>query len=303
MLEKNIRDRVFIDFVTDFKRVNAIQKYYDVEEFKFFLENMSYAKRVKFLDKYPNMDSIAFEAMKTRTNALGFLDDLVVFNKPSKEFFRWEDVIYALQKGLNNDQVGLLAQKNRMLTWVDSRLNYSKKILVSEINSTELKALHQRYASTFTDNEKLLDFLESNRLYTKTKIYKNGQIVEEFAENFISGGRARVQSITEGTSVPFVEPSNADQYEAFCKRAFDHAGKSRYNDTEMKYLFNFFEKHFSKGDIFEIEMESVLYTCTNCQKYLQAAQLYAKSAGKTINVKFISHLKAKQIKDVERIIK
>lgn len=49
-----------------------------------------------------------------------------------------------------------------------------------------------------------------------------------------------------------------------------------------------FKIHFSKGDIFEIEMESVLYTCTNCQKYLQAAQLYAKSVGKTINVKFIA---------------
>ena len=52
-----------------------------------------------------------------------------------------------------------------------------------------------------------------------------------------------------------------------------------------------------------IEMESVLYTCTNCQKYLQAAQLYAKSAGKTINVKFISHLGASTIPEVKNIIK
>lgn len=303
LLDKNIGDRVIIDFVTDFKRVNAIQKYYDVTEFKIFLENMTYAKRVKFLDKYPNIDPIAFEAMKTRTNALGFLDDLVIFNRPSKEFFRWEDVIDALKKGLNNDQIGMLSQKNRMLTWIDSRLNYSKKIFVSPLSSAELKSLHQRYASTFTDNEKLMDFLESNRLYTKTKIYKNGQIVEEVTENFISGGRAKAQSIIDGTSVPFVEPSNAEQYEAFCKRAFDHEGAKRYNDTEMKYLFNFFEKHFSKGDVFDIEMESVLYTCTNCQKYLQATQLYAKSTGKTINVKFIAHPDASRIPEVENIIK
>ena len=62
-------------------------------------------------------------------------------------------------------------------------------------------------------------------------------------------------------------------------------------------------EHFSKGDIFEIEMESVLYTCTNCQKYLQAAQLYAKSVGKTINVKFIAHPDASRIPEVENIIK
>jgi len=57
-----------------------------------------------------------------------------------------------------------------------------------------------------------------------------------------------------------------------------------------------------RGDIFEIEMESVLYTCTNCQKYLQAAQLYAKSAGKTINVKFIAHTGASTIPKVNILI-
>ena len=101
----------------------------------------------------------------------------------------------------------------------------------------------------------------------------------------------------------FVEPDDYNKFKEFARNAFDDAGDKRFNDTEVKFLYNFFTEHYHKGNRFEIQMESVLYTCKSCQKYLQAAKNYAKSQGKVIDFKFISHNEAIEMKDVKQIIK
>lgn len=87
------------------------------------------------------------------------------------------------------------------------------------------------------------------------------------------------------------------------QNAFDDEKVSRFSETEVKFLYNFFANHFHKGDRFVIEMESVLYTCKNCQKYLQAAQKYAKSQNKIIEIKFLAHPKAITLTKVKELIK
>lgn len=52
-----------------------------------------------------------------------------------------------------------------------------------------------------------------------------------------------------------------------------------------------------------IEIESTLYTCTSCQKYLQAAQNYAKTEGKILEIKFIAHPKADNSVEVFKLVK
>ena len=101
----------------------------------------------------------------------------------------------------------------------------------------------------------------------------------------------------------FIDIDNYEKFKLFVKNAYDNKGKARFNETEVKFLYNFYNNHFSKGNRFVIEMESRLYTCKNCQKYLQAAQNVAKSQGKIIEFKFIAHPKAKNIKEIETIIK
>ena len=100
----------------------------------------------------------------------------------------------------------------------------------------------------------------------------------------------------------FVEPDNYDKFKEFARNAFDNKENKRFNDTEVKFLYNFFTQHYNKGNRFEIQMESVLFTCTNCQKYLQAAQNYARSQGKVIEFKFISHHRAKEMINVKELI-
>jgi len=85
--------------------------------------------------------------------------------------------------------------------------------------------------------------------------------------------------------------------------ALDDVGTPRINDTEVKFLFNFFENHYNKGNKFVIEIESTLYTCTSCQKYLQVAQELAESQGKILEIKFIAHKKAKTMEALKDLIK
>jgi hypothetical protein len=52
-----------------------------------------------------------------------------------------------------------------------------------------------------------------------------------------------------------------------------------------------------------IEIESTLYTCTSCQKFLQAAKIYGNSENKILEIKFIAHPDADMMGNVKNMIK
>ena len=79
--------------------------------------------------------------------------------------------------------------------------------------------------------------------------------------------------------------------------------RASWGDTEVQFLYHFFENHYHKGNRFVIEIESGLYTCTSCQKYLQAAQKFAKTEDKILEINFIAHPDAIGSEEARIIIK
>jgi hypothetical protein len=83
-------------------------------------------------------------------------------------------------------------------------------------------------------------------------------------------------------------------------KAIDDIPKTRFNDTELKYVFHFLENHWQQGNRFVIEMESTLYACSSCQRYMQALKKYGATQGKTIKFKMKAHPDAKDMKLLKR---
>lgn len=92
------------------------------------------------------------------------------------------------------------------------------------------------------------------------------------------------------------------KFEAFTKKAYDIDNRLRADDTELKYIFNLVENHWDKGNRFVIEMESVLYSCTSCQRYMLALQEYAAANRKEIKFTFAADKRAKRMQKVEEFI-
>ena len=102
------------------------------------------------------------------------------------------------------------------------------------------------------------------------------------------------------TSETLAPAGGAEGYNAFAKNAFDFDGRIRANDTEVKFLYNFFQNHFHKGNKFVIEVESTIDICTSCEGYLTYLKKLGAKYNKTIEYKIISN---NSIKNTEAINK
>ena len=94
---------------------------------------------------------------------------------------------------------------------------------------------------------------------------------------------------------------NFEDFKDFALKSFDDGGVTRFNDTELKYVFHFLETHWSQGNSFKIRIESVLYNCTSCQRYMQALKNYGAKNGKIIDIEFSAHPEAERIIDIQGI--
>ncbi|KRD63405.1 hypothetical protein ASE40_21625 [Flavobacterium sp. Root935] len=72
--------------------------------------------------------------------------------------------------------------------------------------------------------------------------------------------------------------------------------------TDCKSARTIESKSARTGNKFVIEIESTLYTCTSCQKFLQAAKIYANSENKILEIKFIAHRDAIRMDNVKNMI-
>ncbi|MDN3548799.1 hypothetical protein [Mucilaginibacter aquaedulcis] len=134
--------------------------------------------------------------------------------------------------------------------------------------------------------------MASNRLFAVTEICLNEDIVDSVSEIFISGNQAKFNTIISGASDEMshiiTEPSSWVKFESFSLKTNFKEGTTAKNDTEMKYIFNFLEKHYNRGDQFTITLKSILYACDNCKLYLQALQNQAMLDGKILKINFIA---------------
>ena len=97
------------------------------------------------------------------------------------------------------------------------------------------------------------------------------------------------------------EDFNFTDFKIFALKAFDKYGIKRLDDTELKYVFHFLDENWDKGNRFVIRIESTLYNCTSCMRYMEALQEIGKDAGKTIEIEFVAHPKMKSITDIKNI--
>lgn len=130
----------------------------------------------------------------------------------------------------------------------------------------------------------------------QVEYFPNGQIESEFFERY-DGFPTNIKN-------RIVEPIREELYlEVFNKASIDITNKrARLYDTEVKYIYNFLLNHIGKGNKFIIEIESVLYTCPNCQKYFIALKKYAQTQNIDLQVISRAHPEAGTNREVLELI-
>lgn len=301
-----VLERNEISIISSTARTNAYIKNYSEIPLREILERISYKNRLNFMDKFENLEPDVFSNLIEAPNGITLLNEASFPISTTVDYLKTDDILDVLKKSPTRNEIGTLIERQR-LNWDTSKKMYRQNITFEEMSVTELRDFHDNFASYFSGS-KLGDFKQSNRINARVGCYNDSELVEPIiTEWYISGSQEHFDDIFDNTPLilreKFVQPSNIERYNAFSKKAIDFDGRPRVNDTEVKFLFNFFENHFHKGNRFVIEIESGLYTCTSCQKYLQAAQKFAKSEGKILEIKFIAHPKAIRTDNVWKLTK
>lgn len=195
--------------------------------------------------------------------------------------------------------------------------NYKKNINFKAIDKNQLQEIFNRNLG-LTTQSKIDDLMSKNRIFSTTEVYKGNTLIgQPQNEIFISGTKSSNENLFRNSTgqINYTNPSyngktynivnqdfNHIDFQEFARKAFDKKGKARLNDTELKFIFNFLENHWHLGNRFKIKMESTLYNCTSCQRYMQALKEYGSKHGKTIEIEFLAHPGASDIKEANKII-
>lgn len=302
-----IVDRRYAEILADQVYIDDLFRYYNENPLRKVIEPLSFKSRLNFIRKFGKLDPIAFDNLIQSPNGVILLHESPSFSS-MPDLLTSDDVIEFLKTGPTKNDIGVRIETQR-LNWSTSIRMYQENISFKRMSIQELSDFHSIFKDYFrTDKEKLSSYLKSNRARIKINCYNNSELIEPtIVEWYISGTQESFAELFNGVpdeiTEMFIQSSNAEGYNAFAKNAFDFDGRIRANDTEVKFLYNFFQNHFHKGNKFVIEIESTLYTCTSCQKYLQAAQNYAKAEGKILEIKFIAHPKASNSVEVFKLVK
>ncbi|MBS7253509.1 hypothetical protein [Flavobacterium branchiicola] len=305
--DKKITDRKFINIIISNTKVNAIARFYEYPPLSNFLESLSPLQRWRFLEKHGKIEQNILIQLIENPKGIILLDQASISITTAPDYLSVLDVKNILRTNSSKETIGVTIERQR-LNWDTAIKSYEKEIIFEEMSVAQLRDFYTSFSDAFYDlNPKQLKlFQNSNRIRATTSCYIDNQLVETFSEWYMSGGIDNYEMIMRNTPLSFrnrfIPVSDIDKFNAFVTKALDIDGKGRFNDTELKYLFNFFENHYSKGNRFVIEIESTLYTCTSCQKFLQAAKIYANSENKILEIKFIAHRDAIRMDNVKNMI-
>lgn len=307
LYNKKITDRKFINILISNTKVNAIARFYEYPPLSNFLESLSPLQRWRFLEKHGKIEQDILIQLIENPKGIILLDQASISITTAPDYLSVLDVKNILRTNSSKETIGVTIERQR-LNWDTAIKSYEKEIIFEEMSVAQLRDFYTSFSDAFygLDRKQLKLFQNSNRIRATTSCYIDNQLVETFSEWYMSGGIDNYEMIMRNTPLSFrnrfIPVSNNDKFNAFVTKALDVDGKGRFNDTELKYLFNFFENHYSKGNRFVIEIESTLYTCTSCQKFLQAAKIYANSENKILEIKFIAHRDAVRMDNVKNMI-
>lgn len=303
LTERGLVEAKFTDYICVQKRTDALIRYYDVEELKVILETLEYNKRLKFLDDFGSisqLNNVRFNKLVQQPNKMELLLELQTSIKRGHlDFLDTNDVLKIIDSDLSEITIDFLRIKNKYI--LKQLINsFRTEIININIDINRLRSLFEGNADEFAFFQGLSSrakkkFIGRNKLLIKIKPYQNNIPGNEIFENYISGNKEMVESIF-GTNLPngFIEPSSYSKFDDFISRkAFDIDDVERFGDTEVKFIFNFLENHWNKGNKFTIEMESTLYTCSSCQGYLLYLKKLAKDNDKILEITFIANQDAK----------
>lgn len=307
LYDKKITDRKFINILISNTKVNAIARFYEYPALSNFLESLSPLQRWRFLEKHGKIEQNILIQLIEKPKGIILLDQASISITTAPDYLSVLDVKNILRTKSSKETIGVTIERQR-LNWDTAIKSYEKEIIFEEMSVAQLRDFYTSFSDAFygLDPKQLKLFQNSNRIRATTSCYIDNQLVETFSEWYMSGGIDNYEMIMRNTPLSFrnrfIPVSDIDKFNAFVTKALDIDGKGRFNDTELKYLFNFFENHYSKGNRFVIEIESTLYTCTSCQKFLQAAKIYANSENKILEIKFIAHRDAIRMDNVKNMI-
>lgn len=309
LYDKKITDRKFINILISNTKVNAIARFYEYPPLSNFLESLSPLQRWRFLEKHGKIEQDILIQLIENPKGIILLDQASFTLTTAPDYLSVLDVKNILQTNSSKETIGVTIERQR-LNWDTAIKSYEKEIIFEEMSVAQLRDFYTSFSDAFygldPKQKQLKLFQNSNRIRATTSCYIDNQLVETFSEWYMSGGIDNYEMIMRNTPLNFrnrfIPVSDIDKFNAFVTKALDIDGKGRFNDTELKYLFNFFENHYSKGNRFVIEIESTLYTCTSCQKFLQAAKIYANSENKILEIKFIAHRDAIRMDNVKNMI-
>lgn len=311
LIDLNIYEAKDIGLLLKQQRVNGYLRFYKEDELRIILQRYTSEQRAAFFDSCGSVRQVDDEAfgllLVNPKMRIDFLYNSRYIEATAKDRLVVNEVVAILKSTLHEDHIGVLSYKS-YLSWAETILNYRKKIKNIDIGLEDLINLNNRLTDFFSSQRKLRLFMEKNRLFTETEIYKKGVFVRKEKEFFLSGNKEAVEEVFRRSGGEMVYPENLVEpnYEDFINfnlKAIDSEGVSRGFDTELKYIFNFVKKHLQDGDHFKIKMESTLYTCTSCQKYLQALQLYVNSQNKTLEIVYLSNKEYKTMSKIKLLLK
>lgn len=310
------RDIVFerksLDFLNNTDLVDSIIRYYDQPTLKNILEKLDPIAREKFLKEFGKIIQInpaSFNKLIQNPNKLELILD---FQKKLKlnryDEFSKTDILEIINSNLNGTQIDLLRIKS---TTIVSKYSLDFILAVKNINISlqRLKDIQNGNAFPFFNSlnkYKRTKFKSSNKLLVDIQFFNGtNPSSERLVEHYLSGNADEISKIFPNNNYlgNFTEPTDYSKFEIFKKKAIQSTGRSRTDDTEIKFIFNLLENHWNKGNKFVINIESTLYACPSCQSYLIYLQKLADKEGKILEINFHSRLNLKDMKKVKNKIK
>ncbi|WP_410220695.1 hypothetical protein [Pedobacter sp.] len=302
-----------IDFVTKSRNVDTIINLYDEVPIRRILEAYDDNSRLKVIQEFVKRglynDTVFIEKVSTKPEVLDILKSVlnrVKYGHPDE--LDVENFIDIASSTLVPELVKILANKSKTLLKKANKI-YDQEVASELIGIERLRALQTgtalEYGGIFDNltGEALTDFMDANKLLVKGKVYNGDTLINSLEEVYISGGPNKISNMFSGSLPSLVrEPNNVSRFKIFKTKAFDLIGVSRSYDTELKMIFNLMEDYWHQGDQIELIIESTLEICTSCRGYFAYLKMLAKSEGKTLNIKVISHPSATSIPDLNLLL-
>ena len=275
-------------------------KYYtpDTEPIGKVLNTFRSADRQAILSVFHDIDTETIsKILEAPKNALKLMRNFAARVKVSQvNKLDKDNIITVIKTDLAPNQIDFISVRNGTIL-EQSIKKYLRDITNVNINKGRVKALYEGTADEFKEmvmglnRKQINEFRSACKQVIKTKIYNDGipvgdRVIEEL---FISGSRDKLNNVFGVNITPsnLIEPLQT-KFDIFALKSLDIKNVNRAYDAEVKYIYNLLEKHWDKGNRFDIAVESSFYTCENCRDYWVALQELAVQSGKTINVKIIA---------------